>query len=362
MNNTILIVDENLPYLLNEINFATGGASVQSLNWTKGFIKNNLNVVILSSVDIINHSGIKTINLSRSQKQPRNIRSICYFWKILKAVKTNSIDYIYVSIPSWKSFFWGLICKILKIKYIQRVSNDYMTDIRLAEFNGKWRYKMTLWGMKFSELILCQNTYQENNLKLKYTKNKILKIYNPFEVPNNLPENCNGDYIAWIGIFQRQKNITALFQIAKNLPQYKFKIAGEAQKNIDNISITHIQKLRSLNNVEFVGFLSRNKIFNFLNSAFCLLNTSLYEGFTNTFLEAMAVGTPIIAHKNIDPDGIIKKHGLGVIVDDYNLMPEELAKLIKKGKLKFKNRGLSYLKSYHSPEILAKKLLYLINN
>ena len=42
-----------------------------------------------------------------------------------------------------------------------------------------------------------------------------------------------------------------------------------------------------LPNIKFVGFIPRNEISSFLGDAYLLLNTSFYEGFSNTFLESL---------------------------------------------------------------------------
>jgi glycosyltransferase involved in cell wall biosynthesis len=47
-----------------------------------------------------------------------------------------------------------------------------------------------------------------------------------------------------------------------------------------------------------------------------LLSTSAYEGFSNTFLEAFAAGTPVVARRAVDPDSIIGRNDLGLVADD----------------------------------------------
>jgi glycosyltransferase involved in cell wall biosynthesis len=357
MDRSVLIVDENLPYLINNIKFATGGASVQSMNWMNGFMKNGIKVNVLSDANVENISKIRIINLFGNRKETNYPNLVNRFFAIFKAIKSCSPDYLYVSIPSWNSFLYGICCKLLNIKYIQRVSNDYMTDNRLVEFSGKVKYYLFYYGIKFTDVILCQNSYQEINLKRKFSNKNVLKLYNPFDIPDSLPEfNC-GEYVAWVGIFQYQKNIPALYKIASELPQIKFKIAGINQENIDSESSAYIDKLLKLDNVEFVGLLSREEIFSFLGTALCLLNTSRYEGFSNTFLEAMIVGTPIITCKGTDPDDIISKNNFGVVVDDYNLIPAQIFNMLQIQRPDFRNRGLTYIRANHTPKILAKHLI-----
>ena len=57
-------------------------------------------------------------------------------------------------------------------------------------------------------------------------------------------------------------------------------------------------------------------MFSFLKEAKFLLSTSRYEGFSNTFLESMVVGTPILTTPAVNPDSIISDFELGYIYQD----------------------------------------------
>ena len=64
-------------------------------------------------------------------------------------------------------------------------------------------------------------------------------------------------YIAWIGIFQYQKNLPALLDVVQKMPQIKFKIAGKsANSNLDDKTQTALHKLSECKNVDFVGYLN----------------------------------------------------------------------------------------------------------
>ena len=47
-----------------------------------------------------------------------------------------------------------------------------------------------------------------------------------------------------------------------------------------------------------------------------LLSTPDFEGFSNMFLEALAVGTPVMTRRQVDPDSIVERHTLGASAED----------------------------------------------
>ena len=118
-----------------------------------------------------------------------------------------------------------------------------------------------------------------------------------------------------------------------------------------------------LNNVEFIGHIKNETIPEFLSKAFCLLNTSRLEGFSNTFLEAWSVGTPVITTKNVNPDEIISDYSLGIVSENYDEIPKILKKLIEeKQYMGFSKTCSNYVKDHHDPIKLAKIFLQDMKN
>ena len=66
-----------------------------------------------------------------------------------------------------------------------------------------------------------------------------------------------------MGNFRYQKNIAALVNIAKSLPDINFKITGKAHADIDKVSLEALEELKILENVQLVGYIKTSEIFLF---------------------------------------------------------------------------------------------------
>src|SRR5690606_16003158 len=121
-------------------------------------------------------------------------------------------DYFYQGIPSWHSFLFALICARLKIKFIQRISNDFLLDDRIYRSYSPFHRFFQRLGIRLSYCILCQNDYQLSIIQKEFPDKKAIKISNPFFLPPESAtiERDSNEYIAWMGIFQYQKNLKLL--------------------------------------------------------------------------------------------------------------------------------------------------------
>jgi len=350
--NNILILDKYLSLLINEVNYPVGGATVQSFNWVKGFTHNGFNPIIISEDYVKNKSKFTILITKEYNALLKPLLLFIYYYKLTIRYKPK---FVYVSIPWWSNIYLFLACRINRVKIIQRISNDIFVDERLNNvITSSIKKKLFKINFKLTDIFVCQNSYQEYHLKKHNFRSKIVKYYNPFE-QKKFKFNTDRTYVAWVGIFQKQKNLSQLLSIAKKLPMCKFKIAGQKLKSIDEETSGTLKLLEKLNNVEFVGMIKRNQIFNFLANAYCLLNTSHYEGFSNTYLESFSVHTPVVTRNITDPDNIIKEFNLGISVKNYSDIPNAIINIIEK-KYEFNNFS-KYLNKYHDPVNISKKLI-----
>lgn len=361
-----LFYDDMLINVLLKEEKPSGGAAVQAYAWIRGLMAEGQEVSVMTNEvkeDQLKDEckDIPLIPLYENSKGIKWIRWLYYRIPYLfRTFRKVNPDYLIQGIPDWTSCVLAILCYSLKIKLIIRVSADNLIDERFfKDYSRMHKFFMNL-GFSLSYAIICQNEYQHQILKKKYPKKKVVKFGNPFYNKSimNIKSYKQKEYFAWVALFQYQKNMGLLFEIASKMKDEKFKIAGKENfVDIDNETKGYINKLHSLENVEFVGFLGRKKLLEFLENAKFLLSTSHFEGFSNTFLESMICGTPIITTKNANPDTIISKYNLGFIYSDQNDFSERYNLITPESYAKISNNTLEYVKKHHNYRILAKRLM-----
>ncbi len=371
----ILYYDLNMPYLLKDTEYPIGGATVQWFSWIKGFVANNHQVGVLTWAGAESYIGkselIDMIDIVEAFNIDDYKTKIDWIIKLIPslaiAVKRYNPDIVVQGCAGTITGSLGLVCRILRIPFVYRVANDIEADVRIRERLGLLQRIAFICGLFSSHAIICQNEYQLQRLRQRFPRKKVEKIPNPFDASRVNVEPirpyCEREYIAWLGVFQHQKNLPALVQVAKGLPQLEFRIAGKAGSSVDYETKQALATLRKLNNIKFVGYLKRSEIQEFLSQAYLLLNTSWYEGFSNTFLESLFAGTPVIAPKAVDPDGIIASNNLGYAAENYNELPIFIMSLLKMKDNEYNvlaKRCREYIIDNHDPVKLACRFLNTI--
>jgi glycosyltransferase involved in cell wall biosynthesis len=346
-----------------------GGAAVQTLVWMQAFHELGFEVFLAKFENdnrklLAEFDWVKPISIYHPEKYKKRLTWFTYrFPSIYRALKKSGCDYLYISIPRWTTFYLGIICKILGIKKIIRIANDNVLDNRIFVDHKRVEAFFIKLALKHSDLTLTQNEFQFKTLKKRFPKNLVFKFFNPVIIDYRFLKSKNlssEGYIAWIANFRYQKNLSLLYQIAKNINEINFKIAGEPLFPMDDETKDNIDFLKRLPNVEFVGILKRSEVLPFLSNANFLLNTSRYEGFSNTFLEAMLTGTPILTTSNVNPDGIIDDNNLGYIYEDSDDLKGILKSLSEFDYKSKSNAMINFVKENHDHIILGNKILEIL--
>ena len=109
------------------------------------------------------------------------------------------------------------------------------------------------------------------------------------------------------------------------------------------------KKAQGVKNLKFLGFQPLEVTETYFDKCKVFINTSEYEGFPNTFLQAWGRGIPVISY--VDPDDVIKKNGLGLIVKSEQDLHETLLTFLSNASWDT-SAVLSYFKQNHSSKLV----------
>jgi len=361
-----LFLDTDIRLIIMNSNRVFGGTAIRQYYFAKGLseLGHDVGVVTIKSDSFLSNENfefklLETYNPDFGIKALRWIyyRAPMIFYSILK-FKPDRV--IIKGGGGWLNLIVLISSIILRKKIALLIAND----AEVYGFNKKYSYPSRLIQNLIiykSSHILCQNKFQLDHMKrYKNQKRTINTILNPIDI--NLSEkysSTNRKYIAFIGTFRKHKNLQSLYNIAKSNTETLFKIAGKEIETTESETKLIMEELRKLNNVEFVGFLPHDKIKDFLMNAKALLNTSFHEGFSNTFLEAFSVGTPIIS-LYVDPNDILKTEKLG-----FKISEKEFSQIIRLLDLEFDyklfySRSIKYIQKNHYYLDVSNKLAFIL--
>lgn len=158
-------------------------------------------------------------------------------------------------------------------------------------------------------------------------------IYNGIDTEKfkpNLDKKANTKIkIISVGRLHEIKNYDNLIKSIKDLPNSELTLIGEGRQEQE------LKKLaKELNlNVNFVGRKSQEEIVCYLQNADIFVLPSLHEGMSNSILEAMACGLPIIATNVGGSKELVQENGFIIEKESVSAIIEALQKYEKKPEL-----------------------------
>lgn len=128
--------------------------------------------------------------------------------------------------------------------------------------------------------------------------------------------------------------INAMATVTKEYPQVKLTIYGEGRERPKLEGM--IDKLKLQHNVELTGLVSHETVMKAISNAYALIHPSRYEAFPYSVLEALSVGTPIVASAVGGIPEIIRDGTDGFLVPpgDPFILAERICLLLSSTKLR----------------------------
>lgn len=303
-------------------------------------------------------TGIEQINIKVSSKN-KIIRSLQEARELIRILKLRP-SATAVSFLSASSFILAIASWFIPNKIVFSERNNP------RECPVGWhQQKLRNFAFNFADKIVFQ-TEDAKKYFSKYVQKKGVIIPNP--INGNLPERYIGvqeKCIVTAGRLHPQKNLPLLINafklLVKDYPEYKLVIYGQGvlKEKLEEL----INNLELSEKVILAGF--ESDLINKIKKASIYVSSSDYEGISNSILEAMGMGIPVVATDC--PVGGSRmlisnnENGILVPVGDVMKLYQAMKKIISDDKLakKLSDNAYKVREEFPLARIAKKWLEYL---
>lgn len=174
-----------------------------------------------------------------------------------------------------------------------------------------------------------------NSDKKEFDSNLNIKskvFYNPLPKNNSVYTTYEEGCVLFAGRLEREHKgldylIEVIKKISKEVPELRVDIIGGGPSH--KWLKTEIEKAGLREKVNLAG--TTDNVYEFYSKASVMVQTSRWEGFGMTILEAMSCGVPVVAFHNYGPDEIIRDSVDGYLVEhfDTEIFAKKVVEILK---------------------------------
>jgi glycosyltransferase involved in cell wall biosynthesis len=336
-----------------------GGAELQQTLIAKALAARGYRVSMIS-IDYGQRDGtvVDGVTIHNMHKPDEGIPVVRFFhprltslWSALKRVDA---DIYYQRTAAAYTGFLAAFCKTHGKRAIYAGASDVDFIPKRQDISFARDVMLFEYGLRRVDTVIVQNANQQESLRKHYGREGIL-VPNFYDAPPGARADRSG-YVLWVATVRAQKQPELALELARRLPDRRFVMIGghDSGWNGEEYERSIRAAAAKLPNVEYKGFLPFEEADRWFNGARVVLNTSKYEGFPNTFLQAWSRGVPTVSFVDTGsrrPDGL-PAYDIAADVDDAaqrlaRLMGDDLAWE------KASQRALAQHRENHSSEAVA---------
>jgi glycosyltransferase involved in cell wall biosynthesis len=218
----------------------------------------------------------------------------------------------------------------------------------------KTPHSLKIYSIEQAHAHIVQQQRQAKMLLDGYGRNSIV-IKNPIDLHRKHAKNSKARTVLWVGKSdERVKRPSIVLELARRLPHFDFVIILNFATPVVHAQL--LAKARELPNVELVERVPADQIEYYFANARVHINTSRFEGFPNTFLQAAKYGVPTVS-MNVDPGNMLYEHQAGLLSQNIDQFEENVRKLMENDALcsELGNKAKKYVKVNHDKELIIQQ-------
>ena len=218
-------------------------------------------------------------------------------------------------------------------------------------------------GIRNAYKVVVQNEHQGRELAANFNRQGVV-IRSGIQIPDTFRKAASRKVrkILWLGRTDTNKRPDLFAALAVHMSAVRdvtFIMAGPGNTPNSDFQVDRLPT----ENIEYIGAIDAERAMSEYEDAYLLVNTSESEGFPNTFVEAWAHGVPVVSI-NVDPDDLIKTHGLGLHSGTFERMLADVGQLLHDTVLreKLSVQARRFAERHLNIESVIKKYEELLSN
>ena len=314
----------NLPVLAPDYAMhGVGGAELQQTLLARALARRGMPVSMVvadyGQADGARWDGVKTYKAYGLDEGIPGLRFVHPRWtKLWAAMRRADADIYYTSCAGATLGQVAMFTRLRGAKLVFRIASNSDCDpatllVRFERDKRLYRY-----GLRHADLVLAQTPDQQRTLSENFgTASRVVtSLTDCAGTRRNFADRDAG--VLWVGNIRSLKRPELLLEVARRLPAIRLHMIGGPMPGAQELFESVRAAAANVPNLQFHGTVAYHEVGRFYERARVLVGTSQIEGFPNTYLQAWAHGTPVVAF--LDPEALLARSGLGRAVGNLDQM------------------------------------------
>lgn len=216
--------------------------------------------------------------------------------------------------------------------------------------------KVGEYGIRRADAIIAQTWQQSELLKRRYGREATAVIGNFHPLPVESLDKEKPLKVIWVANLKPNKRPEVFVRLAEDF---------QHRDGVEFIMIGHpgsrrryadlYRRMERMENFSFLGLQPMERVNEILAKGHLFVNTSVKEGFPNTFVQAWMRQVPVVS-LDVDLDGLLAQRRIGFLSGSYEQLRKDAEQLLVNDGLRISmgNEARDYAIENHSPKVFER--------
>ena len=322
---------DDLPVLSPAFNYlGAAGEPVQHTLLARALVRRGFPVSMIvadhGQPDGMVVDGVTTYRAYRREAGVPVLRFVFPRWVgVMSALQRANPDVLYTSCAGIGVGQVAWFARQRNLRTVFRAASDTDCDPQKLLVNAWWDRLIYEYGLRRADSVLVQTQHQQQMMNANY--GLVSRIAGMLVEHGNadIPFAARDIAALWVSNLRHLKRPDLFLDLAQSAPEMACNMVGGSMAGESQIFTETESRASGIPNLTFSGSVPYHDINPMFQRTRVFVNTSDVEGFPNTYLQAWAHGTPVVAF--FDPDGVIARERLGFVAQDLDEMRDATRRL-----------------------------------